>query len=233
MILTRAEGRDFSKEPRADLNYVEDGIYPASFVKCTEEQGQYGPQIKWLFTLDEVNNIKIFVSMFTSAAWAPGNKLDSLLVVLGIDTTNNFDLATFDTNMIQPGTKALLMVSKKMSQKGNIYLKVDKCLPYSPNARGAEPLMFPQEHMIMPDTVQQQAPANPQLKVQYQPINNQPAGMSQQFQQQQYAKKPQSYPATGINRITTPASPNSQATPTTPNYVGQPPVKKVDFGSQF
>lgn len=226
MILTRAEGRDFSKEPRADLNYVEDGIYPASFVKCTEEQGQYGPQIKWLFTLDEVNNIKIFVSMFTSAAWAPGNKLDSLLVVLGIDTTNNFDLATFDTNMIQAGTKALLMVSKKMSQKGNIYLKVDKCLPYSPNARGAEPLMFPQEHMIIPD-LNQQAPANSQVKVQYnQPINNQPVGMQQQFQQQQYAK-PQSYPATGINRITTPT------TPTTPNYAGQPPVKKVDFGSKF
>lgn len=230
MILTRAEGRDFSKEPKPDLNYVEDGIYPASFVKCTEEQGQYGPQIKWLFTLDEVNNIKIFVSMFTSSAWAPGNKLDSLLVVLGIDTTNNFDLSTFDTNMIQQGTKALLMVSKKMSQKGNVYLKVDKCLPYSPNARGAEPLVFPREHMIMPDTVQQQAPANPQLKVQYnQPINNQPVGMQQQFQQQQYTK-PQAYPATGINRITTPTTP---ASPTTPNYVGQPPVKKVDFGSQF
>lgn len=229
MILTRAEGRDFSKEPKPDLNYVEDGIYPASFVKCTEEQGQYGPQIKWLFTLDEVNNIKIFVSMFTSTAWAPGNKLDSLLVVLGIDTTNNFDLSTFDTNMIQAGTKALLMVSKKMSQKGNVYLKVDKCLPYSPSARGAEPLMFPQEHMIMPD-LNQQAPANPQVKVQYnQPINNQPVGMQQQFQQQPYTK-PQSYPATGINRITTPTTP---ASPTTPNYVGQPPVKKVDFGSQF
>jgi len=226
MILTRAEGRDFSKEPKPDLNYVEDGIYPASFVKCTEEQGQYGPQIKWLFTLDEVNNIKIFVSMFTSTAWAPGNKLDSLLVVLGIDTTNNFDLSTFDTNMIQAGTKALLMVSKKMSQKGNVYLKVDKCLPYSPSARGAEPLMFPQEHMIMPD-LNQQAPANPQVKVQYsQPINNQPVGMQQQFQQQPYAK-PQAYPATGINRITTPT------TPTTPNYAGQPPVKKVDFGSKF
>ena len=226
MILTRAEGRDFSKEPKPDLNYVEDGIYPASFVKCTEEQGQYGPQIKWLFTLDEVNNIKIFVSMFTSTAWAPGNKLDSLLVVLGIDTTNNFDLSTFDTNMIQAGTKALLMVSKKMSQKGNVYLKVDKCLPYSPSARGAEPLMFPQEHMIMPD-LNQQAPASSQVKVQYnQPINNQPVGMQQQFQQQQYAK-PQSYPATGINRITTPT------TPTTPNYAGQPPVKKVDFGSKF
>lgn len=226
MILTRAEGRDFSKEPKPDLNYVEDGIYPASFVKCTEEQGQYGPQIKWLFTLDEVNNIKIFVSMFTSTAWAPGNKLDSLLVVLGIDTTNNFDLSTFDTNMIQQGTKALLMVSKKMSQKGNVYLKVDKCLPYSPSARGAEPLMFPQEHMIMPD-LNQQAPANPQVKVQYnQPINNQPDGMQQKFQQQQYGK-PQAYPATGINRITTPT------TPTTPNYAGQPSVKKVDFGSKF
>lgn len=230
MILTRAEGRDFSKEPKPDLNYVEDGIYPASFVKCTEEQGQYGPQIKWLFTLDEVNNIKIFVSMFTSAAWAPGNKLDGLLVVLGVDTTNNFDLATFDTNMIQQGTKALLMVSKKMSQKGNVYLKVDKCLPYSPNARGAEPLMFPQEHMIMPELNQQQAPANPQLKVQYnQPINNQSVGMQQQFQQQQYVK-PQAYPATGINRITTPTTPTTQ---TTPNYAGQPSVKKVDFGSKF
>ena len=80
--------------------------------------------------------------------------------------------------------------------------------------------------MIMPD-LNQQAPANPQVKVQYnQPINNQPVGMQQQFQQQQYAK-PQSYPATGINRITTPT------TPTTPNYAGQPPVKKVDFGSKF
>ena len=220
MILTRAEGRDFSKEPRADLNYVEDGIYPASFVKCTEEQGQYGPQIKWLFTLDEVNNIKIFVSMFTSTAWAPGNKLDSLLVVLGIDTTNNFDLATFDTNMIQQGTKALLMVSKKISQKGNVYLKVDKCLPYSPNARGAEPLSFPREHMIMPE-LQQQAPANPQLKVQYPAPNNQQLNNFQQFQQQSYTT-PRVNPATGVNRITTPQ-----------NYTGQSQVKKVDFGSNL
>ena len=221
MILTRAEGRDFSKEPRADLNYVEDGIYPASFVKCTEEQGQYGPQIKWLFTLDEVNNIKIFVSMFTSTAWAPGNKLDGLLVVLGIDTTNNFDLATFDTNMIQQGTKALLMVSKKMSQKGNVYLKVDKCLPYSPNARGAEPLSFPREHMIMPE-LQQQAPASPQLKVQYQQApNNQQLNNYQQFQQKPYTT-PSVNPAKGINRITTPQ-----------NYTGQPQVKKVDFGSNL
>ena len=113
MILTRQEAKDYSNEPRPDLNYVEDGIYPASFVKCTEEQGQYGPQIKWLFTLDEVNKIKIFVSLFTSTSWAPGNKLDGLLVSLGIDTTNNFDLATFNTDMIKGGTKILLMVSKK------------------------------------------------------------------------------------------------------------------------
>jgi len=230
MILTRQEAKDYSNEPRPDLNYVEDGIYPASFVKCSEEQGQYGPQIKWLFTLDEVNKIKIFVSLFTSTSWAPGNKLDGLLVSLGIDTTNNFDLATFNTDMIKGGTKILLMVSKKRSQKGNIYLKVDKYLPYSPNARGAEPLMFPQEHMIMPEPQQQSQQfqqQQPPLKVNYQsikPINNQPNGMYQQFQQQPYAG-PSINPAPNMGQRVT--------NPTNQNFGTMPPVKKVDFGSKL
>lgn len=222
MILTRAEAKDYSNEPRADLNFVEDGIYPATFVKCSEEQGQFGSQIKWLFTLDEANGIKIFVSIFTSMAWAPGNKLDSLLVVLGIDTTNNFDLSAFNTDTIQKGTKALLMVSKKMSKKGNVYLKVDKWLPYSQNARGAEPLVFPQEHLIMP-TVQQQPMNNQQVTVQYnKPINNQAPNIGQQFQQQQY-NIPRMTPGQSVNRITTPGGAQ--------NFGNGAPVKKVDFGN--
>lgn len=225
MILARAERKDFSNEPRPDLQYVEDGIYPASLVKCTEEQGQYGPQIKWLFTLDEVNDIKIFVNVYTSMSWAPGSKLDGFLVSLGIDTTNNFDISTFNTDSIQKGTKILLMVQKQKSKaSGNVYLKVAKWLPYSSTARGAEPLNFPKEHMIYPQQTQQQGVPQ-QVNVQWQqpqaPQFNQPVNPSWQ-------------PSPNMNMI------NPNATRVTspvqePQYpgIGQTVVKKVDFNSNL
>ena len=221
MILTRAEGRNFSNEPKADLNFVEDGIYPASFVKCTEEQGKFGPQIKWLFTLDEVSGLKIFVSIYTAMGWAPGNKLDSFLVAMGIDTTNNFDINSFNTDSIAKGTKLLLMVQKKQSKStGNVYLGVSKWLPYSVNARGAEPLDFPKEHIIMPES--QPMAQGPQLNVNYQPQNfgQQPQPQFQQQAQPQY--QPAYTPNPGMQRVTN--------IPTGP---AMPQVKKVDFNSNL
>lgn len=217
MLLRRAEAKDFSNEPKADLNFVEDGIYPASFVKCTEEQGKFGPQIKWLFTIDETHNLKIFVNIYTPMDWAPGNKLDSFLVAMGVDTTNNFDITTFNTDSIAKGSKLLIMVQKKQAKStGNIYLAATKFLPYSANSRSAQPLDFPQEHIIMPQV--QQQPQAQGLNVQYgQPAPNYQQPVQQPFQQ----------------HVFTPTGAPQAPRVTNVNMGGAAQVKKVDFTSNL
>jgi hypothetical protein len=102
---------------RAEPEVVPDDVYPARLEQMIDmPNGQFGPALRWVFTITKGEFEGQTVSGLTQADWVPGQKLDKWMTALGVSP----ELATddeYDTEDLI-GRKCRIVVEVKMSGKG-------------------------------------------------------------------------------------------------------------------
>jgi len=153
MIVQRKEAEE---KVQLDYSVIEDSMYPATFFKVVDGVSVNGAYLRWIFKVDEVNNIPIYVSLLTPTDLQPGKKLDSLLRTMGFDV-DSWDGNT--DNIAQDAYKIMLFCEKKEDKNNVLRFNATKWKTYVEGARGTEPLEYPHDYYLQQQAQLKAAPA--------------------------------------------------------------------------
>lgn len=117
------------------------GDYPIQVVDLTDEEGTFGPQLKWKLEIVGTSEYAgKYLTAWTSLTPSMKGKLAQWAVALGIELEPGMD---FDTDMLI-GKRAVAVVVVKSKDDGSEFNKVDTIRPPKKAKNGgAKPIQTP------------------------------------------------------------------------------------------